>query len=125
MDVLFILFYVSLFVGHRQIKQLQGVCYHILFYLEVQGCVCAEAGRVIDLNKPRFELLIDQDVKPQNLKAVGNAFVDGVLSFLWRVHVMLDTRLSGAQSPNDDLLYTSNHLRLLLGPKLFPNPVHY
>ena len=51
-------------------NQVKEIAEQPRLYLKVQRCICAQTGREIDLKQPRFELLVDQDIESEQLKAV-------------------------------------------------------
>ena len=97
-------------------KDLNGVSNHILLHLEVQRCICGKAGSVVDLDQPRLEFLINENVEAQDLKAHGvdvTRLVDvspGILSLVGHLQIVLETRLNCAHRSNDELLDLVHHL---------------
>jgi hypothetical protein len=60
----------------------EEVGYHIAFDFEVEGGVGVHRGRMVDLEKPRFEGGVDHDVEAQHLEAAvdeGHAVLEGAV----------------------------------------------
>lgn len=41
---------------------------HVAFYFQIKWAVSIHRGRHVNLNKPRFQIRVYQNIKPQNLK---------------------------------------------------------
>ena len=53
----------------RQVKDVEGVAQQALLDLQVERTIGAEARTVIDLYQPRFQILVQHDIKSEDLKA--------------------------------------------------------
>ena len=95
---------------HRQLQYFEGVPNEVLLDLRINASICAKTRRVIHLNHPRFQLLIEHDVKAKQFKA--NVWFFGLTTPINVLQLGLH---------RDDCL--ENH-GLNLVPNLLGTPVH-
>lgn len=89
-----------------QVQHLHRVVYQVLLYLLVQRRVRPKRRRRVHLDQVRLQLVVQDHVEPQDLKA------DGVLQVLWLLGTVLVEKcgLSADDGPDNDFLYFAFHL---------------
>ena len=68
--LLFTIFNHHSFFLRGHIQQFKSVLHQFLFDRQVKRAVSAKTGTLVDLKKPRLQVLVNHDIKPQNLKAL-------------------------------------------------------
>lgn len=103
--LLFLLFQLRLPL-RVQVQHLHRVVYQVLLYLLVQRRVRPKRRRRVHLDQVRLQLVVQDHVEPQDLKA------DGILQVLWLLGTVLVEKcgLSADDGPDNDFLYFAFHL---------------
>jgi hypothetical protein len=80
-------------------NQAEGVCEQGALDRQVKGALSRQGGTQVDLDEPRLEIRVNQDVKSKKLEAVG-----AVCASL--LHASLDVVLTAEKSLEDDVVDT-------------------
>ena len=72
-----------------QIKQPEGIRYHILLDIIIKRGVRPEGWRLVDFDEPGSKVLVNHDIEPQNLKAHRIIIIVRLARPVYMCHVRL------------------------------------